>query len=162
MSFLNPRSSKSSVCSTRYEGPALAPPLCLLVGNRSGRRGKGNELGFQLGLKGGSSTSSFSYFCGDCAMGGLYIFPGRSRAGHLRVVEAGSEPRVGAACNVGLPGAWGSNLLPLLQVLERSPYLLCRGLARAGVNRRLGVQRRMSVAESLFQSKACKTKKKSF
>ena len=51
----------------------------------------------------------------------------------------------------------GNNLLPLLQVqLQRSPnYVLCRGLARAGVNRRLGVQRRMSVAESLFQSKDC-------
>ena len=32
-------------------------------------------------------------------------------------------------------------------------YILCRGLTRAGVNRRLGVQRRMSLAESLWQSK---------
>ena len=160
LSFLNPRSSKSAVCSsTRYEGPPPTPPLCLLVGNCSGWTGEGDEqLSFQLGSEGGGSSPSFSCFSCDDAMGGLYIFPGWSGAGHLRVAETGGEPRMWGCLQRGAAGACrGNNLLPLLQVqLERSPnYVLCRGLARVGVNRRLGVQRRMSVAESLFQSKDC-------
>ena len=129
LSFLNPRSSKSAVCSTRYEGPAPASPLCLLLGNCSGRRGEGDEFGFQPGLEGWSSSSSFSYFCGDRAMGGLYIFPGGSRAGHLRVVEAGGESRVWSCLQRGVAGACrGNNLLSVLQVSLKDPHIYCAGV----------------------------------
>ena len=119
MSFLNPRSSESAVCSTRYEGSALASFLCLLPGNCCCGRGSGYELGFKLGPEGGSSNPSFSNLSGVGAMGDLHIIPCWPGAGHLGAAEAGLEPRVWDGLQRGAGGACrGNDLLPLLQVLE--------------------------------------------
>merc|ERR1712088_38352 len=61
--------------------------------------------------------------------------------GTAELLKQGVSPECGAACSVGLLGLAGATMYSLYS----------RGLARAGVNRRLGVQRRKSVAESLFQ-----------
>ena len=78
--------------------------------------------------------------------------------GTSELLKQGVSPECGAACSVGLLGLAGATIYSLYSRCSwKDPpnYVLCRGLDRAGVNRRLGVQRRMSVAESLFQSKDC-------
>merc|ERR1711944_301945 len=52
----------------------------------------------------------------------------------------GVSPECGAACSMGILGLAGATIYSLYS----------RSLAGEGVNRRLGVQKRMSVAETLF------------
>lgn len=61
--------------------------------------------------------------------------------GTSELLKQGLSPECGTACSLGLAGLAGATIYSLYS----------RGVDRNGINRRLGVQRPMSVAESLFQ-----------